>query len=98
MRSWRARQADADEVGQQGVVEVGRGGGGAGLLALDDLAGHADDDRVGRYGLDHDGVGADAAVAADRDRAEDLGAGADGHPVADGGVALAAVAGWCRRG
>ena len=41
--------------------------------------------------LDHDGVGADAAVVADRDRPEDLRAGADRHAVADRRVALAAL-------
>ena len=38
---------------------------------------------------DHDGVGADAGVVADRDGAEDLGAGADHHAVTDRRVALA---------
>src|SRR5713101_7196448 len=60
-------------------------------LARDDLAGHADDDRVGRHRPDYDGVGANAAVMTDRDRAEHLGAGPDGHPVAHGRMSLAAL-------
>jgi hypothetical protein len=31
------------------------------------------------------------AVVTDFDRAEDLGSGADGHPVADGGVAFSGI-------
>src|ERR1017187_2707701 len=84
-------QADADEVGQQGVVEVGGRGGAAGMLAVDDLAGHPDDDRIGWDRPDHHGVGAGAAVVADRDRAEYLGAGPDGHPVAYGRMPFAVL-------
>jgi hypothetical protein len=41
--------------------------------------------------LHHHGVGADAAVVADLDRAEQLGPGADGDAIAHRRVALAAL-------
>ena len=65
-------QADPDEVGQEGVIKVRGRGGGTRLLAVDDLTGHADHDRIGRHRLDHYGVRADPAVVTDRDRPEHL--------------------------
>ena len=57
----------AEDVGEQRVLEIRP----ALPLAApsDDLARNADDDRIGRDGFDHDGIGADAAVVADLDRA-----------------------------
>ena len=62
-------------------------------LALDPdrVAGVADHGRARRHVLDDDRVGADLGAVADRDRAEQLGAGADGDVVAEGRVALAAL-------
>ena len=45
----------------------------------------------GGHVLDDDGVGADLGAVADRDRPEQLGAGADGDVVAEGRMALAAL-------
>ena len=50
--------------------------------------GDADHHRVGGHRSDHDGVRPDPAVVADGDGAEDLRAGADSHPVANGRVTL----------
>ena len=52
-------------------------------------AGHADHGAVIRNGSDHHGARADLGVVADRDIAQNLGAGPDHHVVADGGMALA---------
>src|SRR5678815_4820752 len=49
----------------------------------DDFRRHARDGDVVRHGLDHDGARRDARAMADLDIAEDLGAGADQHAVAD---------------
>ncbi len=75
--------------GSERVFEIGLVFGRMRLAARDDLPRHADDDRIGRRGFDHDGVRADAAVAADLDRAEDLRARAHRHPIAQRGMALA---------
>ena len=58
----------------------------------DDAAGDADHRRVVRDMVDHHRSGADLDVIADADVAEHLGAGADHHAVAEGGMALAALA------
>src|SRR5271156_452398 len=75
-------QADTHEIGHHRVVLAARPG------AADDLPGHPDDYGARRHLLDHDGVGADPAVVADFDRAENLGSGADRDAVTDGGVAF----------
>src|SRR5271166_2961359 len=75
-------QADAHQVGQPRFVLAG------GVRAADDLTGNPDDHRTCRDLLDHDGVGADPAVVADFDRAQNLGSGANGHAVTDGGVSF----------
>src|SRR5690606_4159119 len=74
-----------------GRVDVA--GGVDGLLALPIGATPHHRGYAGRYRLrgniaGDDGVGADRAVVADRDRAQHLGAGADRDPVADRRVAL----------
>jgi hypothetical protein len=51
--------------------------------------GDAHDHRVGGHRAHDHGIGPDAAVVPDGDRAEHLGAGADHHAVADRGVTLA---------
>ncbi len=81
MRSCRARRLIPTRSGRR--VWSRSAGALAARGAVDDLAGDADDDRVGRHRLDHDGVGADPAAGADGDGPEDLGAGADGDAVAD---------------
>ena len=55
------------------------------------VPGVADDGRARRHVLDDDRVGADLGPVADRDRAEQLRAGADRDVVADRRVALAAL-------
>ena len=62
---------------------------GAGLVLVYGMAWHADHHGIRRDLINHNGVGAYAAAAADRDRAQYLGTGADDHVVTDGGVALA---------
>ncbi len=64
--------------------------GALGPLALhaDGVPGIADHGGVGRDVLDHDRVGADLGVVADRDRAQQLGPRADGDVVLEGGMAL----------
>ena len=59
-------------------------------LAVDRAGRDADHGGVGRHGVDHHGVGADAGIVADGDRPQHLGAGADDHVVAHRRVALAA--------
>ena len=78
-----------DRVGQ--VDPVGVGALDPPALDLDRVAGVADHGRARRHVLDDDRVGADLGAVADRDRAEQLGAGADGDVVAEGRVALAAL-------
>ena len=68
---------------------VGVGSLGPAALDPDRMAGVADDRRVRRHVVDDDAVGADLRAVADRDRAEQLGAGADRDVVLDGRVALA---------
>ena len=78
-----------DRVGQVDPVVVGP----LDLAALDPhgVARVADDGRVRWNVTDHDRVGADFGAVADRDRAEQLRAGADRRVVLDGRVALAAL-------
>src|ERR1700677_3767286 len=57
----------------------------------DGLPGNSDDHGAVRNFFDDNGIGANPAVVADLDRAENLRAGADDHPVADGGVALSGL-------
>ena len=78
-----------DRVGQ--VDPVGVGALRPPAFDPDRVAGVADHGRAGRHVLDDDGVGADLGAVADRDRAEQLGAGADRDVVAQGRVALAAL-------
>ena len=75
-----------DRVGKMDPVGVGA----LDLAALDPhgMAGVADHGRVRRDVLDHDRVGADLGAVADRDRAEQLGAGADRDVVLDVGWRL----------
>ena len=86
------------EIAQQRVEAVVTGhavgieiGGLRRRLALDGACRDADDGCVGGHGINHDGVGADPRVVADRDGAEDLRAGADDDVVANGRVTLAAA-------
>src|ERR1700742_4071713 len=78
-------QAHADQVGHHRVVPGPRMG------AADDLTGNPDHHSAGGHFLDHDGVGADPAVVANLDRAENLGSGADDHPVADRRMPFAGI-------
>ena len=72
------------------VDPVGVGALDPAALDPDRVAGIADHGGVGRHVLDHDRVGADLGAVADRDRAQQLGAGADRDVVLDRRVALAA--------
>ena len=81
-------EAESHRVGDGFALDVPKVWIGRGARARDDASGYADHDGVGRHRVQHDGVGADAAVVADGDGSEDLGPGADDHPVADGRVAL----------
>ncbi len=88
----QAAQLLRERVGEVDLVEgVRRGRTDALTGDLDDARLDADNGGVGRNLLQHDGVRADAAVVADRKRAEHLCAGRNEHVVADGRVALAGV-------
>ena len=88
----QAAQLLRKRVGQMNLVEgVGRGRTDALAGDFDDTRLDADNGRVGRHFLKHDGVCADAAVVADGERAEHLRARRNQHVVADGRVALAGV-------
>ena len=82
-------QRVGDRVGQVDPVGVRA----LGLAALDAhrMAGVADHGRVRRHLVDDDRVGADLRAVADRDRAEQLRAGADRHVVLHRRVALAGL-------
>ena len=84
----QAAQLLRKRVGQMNLVEgVGRGRTDALAGDFDDTRLDADNGRVGRHFLKHDGVRADAAVVADGERTEHLRARRDQHVVADGRVA-----------
>ena len=68
---------------------VGVGALGAPALDADRVARIADHRRVRRDVVDDDAVGADLGAVADRDRAQQLGPGADRDVVLHGRVALA---------
>ena len=76
-----------DRVGQ--VDPVGVRPLGPAALDAHGMARVADDGRVRRHVVDHDRVRADLRAVADRDRPEQLRAGADRHVVLDRRVALA---------
>ena len=78
-----------DRVGQ--VDPVGVGAFEPAAFDPHRVAGVADHGRPRRHVLDDDRVGADLGAVADRDRAQQLGAGADRDVVAEGRVALAAL-------
>ena len=59
--------------------------------AADDLGGNARHRGVGGDGMEHHRAGGDPRAMADLDIAEDLGAGADEHAVADLGMTVAAL-------
>ena len=61
----------------------------AASVALDDASRHAHHGAVGRNVLDDNGVAADFDVIADGDVSQHLGAAANGHVIAQRGVALA---------
>jgi hypothetical protein len=67
------------------------GVGALDALAVDAhrVAGVSDDGAVGRHIGDHDAVRSDLRAVTDRDRTEQLRAGADRDVVLNGGVALA---------
>ena len=73
------------------VDPVGVGALRAPAFDLDRVAGVADHGRGRRHVLDHHRVGAHLGAVAHRDRAEQLGAGADRDVVAQGRVSLAAL-------
>src|SRR6476469_9447557 len=60
-------ERSTDGIGHKDMIEVGTRRRAGFVTAGHDLAGHADDDRIGRDGPDYDGIGADAAVGADYD-------------------------------
>src|SRR5688572_17071489 len=60
----------------------------AGVIEGNDLAGHADNSRVGRHVGEHDRAGADPDVVADLDVADDFRPGADDDVVAQSRMAL----------
>ena len=68
-----------------------RGVAAARAVVADGLPGNSDDHGAARNFFDDNGIGADPAVVADLDRAENFRAGADDHPVADGRMTLAGV-------
>ncbi len=78
-----------DGVREPGVLELGSGDPPSG--DGDGASGVADDGGLRRHILDDDGPGADLGVVPDDERSEDLGGGADDHPVADGRMPLAAL-------
>ena len=82
-------QRVGDRVGQ--VDPVGVRALGAAPLDPDRMAGVADHGRVRRHLVDDDRVGADLRAVADRDRAEQLRAGADRHVVLHRRMALAGL-------
>ncbi len=77
-------QAHTHQVGQR-IVRAAR------LGAANDIPWHTDDHTARPNLFDNNRIGSDAAVVADLDRAEHLGAGADDDPIANGGVAFADI-------
>jgi len=75
---------------QRHAHQIGLVPPGMRLAARDVLPRHAHHYPVSRHGFHHDSIRADAAVVADRDRAEDLRASAHRHTIAQ------AVPGVCR--
>jgi len=84
-------EAGPEEVGHERVVEVEWAIDRAPAAASDDLSRHTDHHRIGWDRLDHHRVGTDARVVTNGDGSEHLGTRTDGHPVADGRVALASL-------
>src|ERR1700691_260447 len=78
-----------DYVGERIADVLGVGDDHAFAVAQDDVSGDADNGGSGRHIAQHDRACAYAAVVADGDVAQQLGAGADRYFVADGGMALA---------
>ena len=76
-------------LGRQDLVHRARRLGAAGLT--DDAGRHARHGLVVRHGVQHHRAGGDACAIADFDVAENLGASADQHAVADLGVAIARI-------
>ena len=60
-------------------------------MAAHYLPGHANHNRVGRDGLDHDCIGSNSAVNSDDDIPQDLRPGSNNHMIFQSGVALALV-------
>src|SRR2546425_855460 len=94
--------AEFDELALEGLEAVGDRVGHVGVIhrrlgqplppfRLDDPGRHADDRGVRRDRLQYDGVGPDLDVIADLNPAEDLGAGAHHHMIAQRWMALAAL-------
>src|SRR2546428_6833873 len=83
-------EAVGDRVGHVGVIHR-RLGDALPPFRLNDPGRHADDRGVRRDRLQYDGVGPDLDVIADLDPAEDLGAGAHHHMIAQRWMALAAL-------
>ena len=82
-------QRQAQYIREGCMVQVGHIAHVVRVGALDDLARHAHNHRVGRDRFNHHCVGTDAAVISNGDCAQHLGARADHHPVADGGMSFA---------
>jgi hypothetical protein len=82
----KTHQGIAQHVGELAVLQVRTARRYLFALSANHFSGDSHHHRLGRYGLHHHGVGADAAALADGNVPQDLGSGTHNDPILEGGV------------